>query len=250
MADYIEKSGLKVDRLLVDFVEKEAIPGTGVAPDQFWSGLAGLVAEFMPRNRAALALRDKLQTQIDEWHKANGPVATDPAKYQSFLKEIGYLVDEPADFTIETEGLDRDLRPPGGGVRAPPRSMPLMSVPGRHRLPLPEPAPFRGRHREGWIPSSPASPARSWWCRSPTPAMRSTPPTRAGVASTTRSTAPTRSPGRRRLPLQGLQPGRAPRRVIARARAFLDERVPLAAGSHADVAAYRVDDGKPLARRH
>jgi malate synthase len=109
MADYIEKSGLKVDRLLVDFVEKEAIPGTGVDAAKFWSGLAGLVAEFMPRNRAALALRDKLQAQIDDWHKANGPVAADPARYQAFLKEIGYLVAEPADFTIETTGLDPEI---------------------------------------------------------------------------------------------------------------------------------------------
>jgi len=109
MADYIEKSGLKVDRLLVDFVETEAIPGTGVAAEQFWSGLAGLVAEFMPRNRAALALRDTIQTQVDDWHKANGPVGADPAGYQAFLKSIGYLVDEPADFTIETEGLDPEI---------------------------------------------------------------------------------------------------------------------------------------------
>jgi malate synthase len=109
MADYIEKSGLKVDRLLVDFVEREALPGTGVSAEQFWSGLSGLVAEFMPRNRAALALRDTIQTQIDCWHKANGPVGADPAGYQSFLRSIGYLVDEPADFTIETEGLDPEI---------------------------------------------------------------------------------------------------------------------------------------------
>lgn len=109
MADYIEKSGLKVDRLLVDFVEKEAIPGTAVSAEQFWSGLAGLVRDFAPRNRELLAIRDRIQTQIDDWHKANGPVGADPAKYQSFLKEIGYLVAEPQDFTIETTGLDPEI---------------------------------------------------------------------------------------------------------------------------------------------
>ncbi|OEO32157.1 malate synthase G [Devosia insulae DS-56] len=109
MADYIEKSGLKVDRLLVDFVEQEAIPVTAVSAEQFWSGLAGLVRDFAPRNRELLAIRDRIQTQVDEWHKANGPVGADPAKYQAFLKEIGYLVAEPADFTIETSGLDPEI---------------------------------------------------------------------------------------------------------------------------------------------
>ena len=109
MANYIEKSGLKVDRLLVDFVEDEALPGTGVGAAQFWDGFAGLVKEFAPRNRELLAIRDKLQTQIDDWHKANGPVSADPAGYQAFLREIGYLVPEPADFIIETTGLDPEI---------------------------------------------------------------------------------------------------------------------------------------------
>jgi len=109
MADYIEKSGLKVDSLLVDFVEQEAIPGTAVSAEQFWAGLAGLVRDFAPKNRELLAIRDRIQTQVDDWHKANGPVGADPAKYQAFLREIGYLVDEPADFTIETSGLDTEI---------------------------------------------------------------------------------------------------------------------------------------------
>lgn len=109
MANYIEKSGLKVDQLLVDFVEQEAIPGTKLSAEQFWAGLAGLVRDFAPKNRELLAIRDRMQTQIDDWHKANGPVSADPAKYQAFLKQIGYLVAEPADFTIETTGLDPEI---------------------------------------------------------------------------------------------------------------------------------------------
>ena len=109
MSNYIEKSGLKVDRLLVDFIEKEAIPGTAVTAEQFWSGLAGLVRDFAPKNRELLAIRDRIQTQIDDWHKANGPVGADPEKYRSFLNEIGYLVAEPQDFTIETTGLDPEI---------------------------------------------------------------------------------------------------------------------------------------------
>ena len=63
----------------------------------------------MPRNRDLLAFRDKLQGQIDEWHHAHGPVASDPAGYEAFLREIGYLVPEPVDFTIETTGLDPEI---------------------------------------------------------------------------------------------------------------------------------------------
>ncbi len=109
MANYVEKAGLKVDAQLVDFVEKEALAATTVSATQFWTGLAGLVAEFMPRNRALLAIRDKLQSQIDDWHRANGPVAANPAGYERFLRDIGYLVPEPADFAIATTGLDPEI---------------------------------------------------------------------------------------------------------------------------------------------
>jgi len=109
MGNYIEKSGLKVDSLLVDFIEQDAIPGTSVTPEQFWSGLADLVTRCMPRNRELLAIRDRLQGQIDDWHRANGPVSADPEAYQRFLRDVGYLVAEPADFTIETAGLDPEI---------------------------------------------------------------------------------------------------------------------------------------------
>jgi malate synthase len=105
----VERSGLAVHPQLADFVEREALPGTGVEREHFWSRFAALVAEMMPRNRALLAERDRLQTLIDDWHRANGPVAADPAGYVRFLGEIGYLVDEPADFAIETEGLDPEI---------------------------------------------------------------------------------------------------------------------------------------------
>ena len=109
MSDYLSKSGLMVHPLLVDFVEREALPGTSVTADQFWSGFAALVAEHAPRNAALLARRDQLQGQIDDWHRKNGPVAKDPEGYERFLGEIGYLVPEPADFSIETTGLDPEI---------------------------------------------------------------------------------------------------------------------------------------------
>ena len=109
MANYLKKSGLQVDTQLVAFVEAEALPGTGISPDAFWDGLARLVDRFMPRNRDLLAFRDKLQGKIDAWHRANGPVASDPAGYDKFLRDVGYLVPEPADFEIETSGLDPEI---------------------------------------------------------------------------------------------------------------------------------------------
>jgi malate synthase len=109
MANYLDKSGLKVDTQLVTFIETEALTGTRVTAEAFWGGLSGLVERMMPRNRELLAFRDKLQGQIDNWHRRNGPVSTDPAGYQAFLREIGYLVPEPADFSIETSGLDPEI---------------------------------------------------------------------------------------------------------------------------------------------
>ena len=93
MSDYQEKSGLKVHPLLVDFIENEALPGTGVSADQFWSGFAGLVAEHSLTNTRLLAKRDELQGRIDDWHRAHGAIAGDPSGYETFLREIGYLVD-------------------------------------------------------------------------------------------------------------------------------------------------------------
>ncbi|MEO8757746.1 MAG: malate synthase G [Devosia sp.] len=109
MADYVTKAGLQVDEQLVSFVEGEALPGTGISADAYWGGLAGLVDNFMPRNRELLAVRDALQGKIDEWHHAHGTVAKDPAGYEAFLREIGYLVPEPGDFQIETSGLDPEI---------------------------------------------------------------------------------------------------------------------------------------------
>jgi malate synthase len=109
MADYLQRGGLSVDSQLVDFVEKEALPGTRVTAESFWSGLAGLVAEFMPRNRHLLAIRDRMQSQIDDWHRSNGPVSANPAGYERFLRDIGYIVEEPKDFVIETSGLDPEI---------------------------------------------------------------------------------------------------------------------------------------------
>ncbi|WEK05156.1 MAG: malate synthase G [Candidatus Devosia phytovorans] len=109
MSDYLTKSDLSVHTLLVDFVEKEALPGTGIAADQFWSGFAALIAVHGPTNARLLQHRDDLQSQVDDWHRKYGPVGNNAQGYEFFLREIGYLVPEPADFTIETTGLDPEI---------------------------------------------------------------------------------------------------------------------------------------------
>jgi malate synthase len=95
--------------VLASFIENEALPPTGLAAEPFWQGVARLVTDFMPRNRQLLARRDELQGRIDAWHREHGPVANDPEGYRRFLREIGYLVEEPGDFEIETTGLDPEI---------------------------------------------------------------------------------------------------------------------------------------------
>ena len=105
----LERSGLRVDAALARFVEEQVLPPIGLDAAAFWSDFARLVAEFAPRNRALLARRDDLQAQIDAWHLAHAgkPIAQDA--YQAFLREIGYLVPEPAPFVVGTRGVDAEI---------------------------------------------------------------------------------------------------------------------------------------------
>lgn len=102
-------SNLSVDEQFRNFIESEALPGTGIEATQFWDGLGELVTKLGPRNRELLAVREELQEKIDAWHEANGPVAVDPAGYEDFLREIGYLVEEPGDFEISPGEMDPEI---------------------------------------------------------------------------------------------------------------------------------------------
>ncbi|MFN7052296.1 MAG: malate synthase G, partial [Gemmobacter sp.] len=109
MAERIAKHGLQVDARLVDFVESRALPGTGIAADRFWAGLADAVTRLGPKNRALLDKRAALQTAIDDWHKARKGQAFDADAYESFLREIGYILPEGPDFAVETANVDPEI---------------------------------------------------------------------------------------------------------------------------------------------
>jgi malate synthase len=106
---YFTRAGLSVAPVLADFVEAEALPGTGISADALWSGLADIFARFTPVNGLLLAKRDDLQTQIDAWHEARAGQPWDAEAYKTFLTEIGYLVPEPAAFAIETANVDAEV---------------------------------------------------------------------------------------------------------------------------------------------
>ncbi|UVO53421.1 malate synthase G [Sphingomonas sp. SUN039] len=106
---YIPRASLSVAPVLAEFVEQEALPGTGVTADALWAGLADILARFVPVNRALLARRDDLQVQIDAWHSARAGQAWDTTAYQAFLTQIGYLVPKPAPFAIDTANVDAEV---------------------------------------------------------------------------------------------------------------------------------------------
>lgn len=102
-------STLFVDDLLHGFVEQELLPGTGVEPAAFWKALEAILADFTPRNAELLKVRDDLQARIDAWWQARKGQPYDVAEATAFLREIGYLKDEPADFTIGTANVDPEI---------------------------------------------------------------------------------------------------------------------------------------------
>jgi malate synthase len=192
---FVTKSGLQVDPRLVEFVENQALAGTGLSTDRFWSGFAEAVQTLGPRIRDALATRDALQSQIDALHIARRSQPHDAAAYQAFLTEIGYLTPEGPDFQIETTNTDPEI----ATISGPQLVVPVMNA--RYAL----------------------NAANARW------------------GSLYDALYGTDALGD--LPqAKGYDADRGAR-VIAWGRAFLDDVVPLAQGSHVDVTGYRVENG-------
>ena len=109
MTDMIDKDGLQVADTLVRFIEDRALPGTGIAPEAFWRGVAGIYGRFAPENKALRTHRDAIQAQIDTWHIARRGEPIVQAEYQAFLRDIGYLVAEPVPFAVAPTHVDAEV---------------------------------------------------------------------------------------------------------------------------------------------
>jgi malate synthase len=199
MTEHVQVGGLQVAKVLFDFVNNEAIPGTGITADQFWAGADKVIHDLAPKNKALLAKRDDFQARIDTWHQTHAGQAHDPVAYKAFLQDIGYLLPEAADFQASTQNVDDEIARMAG----PQLVVPVMNA----RFALN------------------ASNAR-WGSLYD-----------ALYGTDAISEADGAEKG------QGYNKVRGDK-VIAFARAFLDEAAPLSAGSHVDSTGYKIVDGK------
>jgi len=107
--EIIDKNGLKISKTLFEFINSEAIPGTGIDPEVFWNKFSKFVHELAPINKELIEKREIIQKKIDEWHRSRKGKVLDKEEYISFLKSINYLVEEKEDFQIETSNVDEEI---------------------------------------------------------------------------------------------------------------------------------------------
>ncbi|WP_439271408.1 malate synthase G [Pseudochrobactrum sp. HB0163] len=122
MSRRIEHAGLQVDQELSRFLEGEVLPQSGIEAASFWAGLAAMVRDLAPRNRALLAKRDEIQAKLDAWYKANRNYTM--ADYQAYLREIGYLLPEGEDFQVTTANIDPEI----ASIAGPQLVVPVMNA--------------------------------------------------------------------------------------------------------------------------
>ncbi|WP_439515082.1 malate synthase G [Oceanibaculum nanhaiense] len=199
MIERVEVGGLKIARVLYDFVNDEVIPATGRKAADVWAGLDAIVHDLAPKNRALLAKRDEMQAKIDGWHRARKGKPFNLAEYKSFLQEIGYLLPEGPDFAVSTANVDPEI----AAIAGPQLVVPVMNA--RYAL----------------------NAANARW--------GSLYDALYGTDAISEEDGATRT--------GGYNPKRG-EKVIAYARAFLDETFPLAGGAHKDATFYAVEGGK------
>ncbi|MDB5835566.1 MAG: glcB, partial [Caballeronia sp.] len=114
MGEMIEKNGLRVAAVLKKFVDEEALSGVGIESEAFWNGLSQLVHDLAPKNRSLLAERDRLQTELDQWHRKNPGPVRDLKAYRAFLEGIGYIVPASAVVQATTQNVDTEIAEQAG----------------------------------------------------------------------------------------------------------------------------------------
>ncbi|MGO7021273.1 malate synthase G [Rhizobium leguminosarum] len=119
----VDKNGLAIETVLHDFLVKEVLPGLAVDADKFFADFSAVVHDLAPKNRALLAKRDELQVKIDDWYRRHGAPA-DMDDYQSFLRDIGYLLPEGSDFQVSTENVDPEI----ASIAGPQLVVPVMNA--------------------------------------------------------------------------------------------------------------------------
>ena len=196
MSAYADRAGLKVAEVLVRFIEDEVLPPLGMEAGKFWLGFADVFTGFSPQNKALLAKRDGLQARIDSWHIARADKPHDPVAYEAFLREIGYLVPEPAPFKIDTQNVDDEL----ARLAGPQLVVPILNA----RFVL--------------------NAANARW---------------GSLYDALYGTDAIPQEG---APVRGYDAARGAK-VVAKAKAFLDQAAPLASGSWAEATALSIKDG-------
>ena len=199
MTEHVQVGGLQVAKVLFDFVNNEAIPGTGITADQFWAGADKVIHDLAPKNKALLAKRDDFQARIDTWHQTHAGKAHDPVAYKAFLQDIGYLLPEAADFQASTQNVDDEIARMAG----PQLVVPVMNA----RFAL-----NASNARWGSLYDA-----------------------LYGTDAISEANGAEKGKGYNKVRGD---------KVIAFARAFLDEAAPLSAGSHVDSTGYKIVDGK------
>ncbi|MBB2497365.1 malate synthase G [Aquipseudomonas ullengensis] len=128
MTERVKRHRLQVAAELAAFIDREALPGTGLDPAAFWQGFDALVHDLAPKNRALLAERDRLQSELDSWHRSHPGPIRDMAEYRKFLGEIGYLVGQPAHVQATTANVDPELATQAGPQLVVPMSNPRYAL--------------------------------------------------------------------------------------------------------------------------
>ena len=197
MQGYITRGRLQVAEQLDNFINQQALPGTGVEQDAFWKGAEALFAEFIPQNRALLEKREQLQRAIDDYHKAGNPVNCN--EYTEFLKSIGYLVEQPSAVETTTTNVDPEIATMAG---------PQLVVPinnARYAL----------------------NAVNARWGSLYDALYGTDVISNDGGAEA----------GKTYNPVRGAK-------VVAKAKSYLDDMIPLAKGTHANVVEYKIESGK------